>query len=419
MRRALAGRVGRVHDRAMKSPGPALRTILHVDLDAFYASVEVRDDPSLAGKPVIVGADPKGGKGRGVVSAASYEARKFGVHSAMPVSRAFRLCPQGVFIYPRHDHYMKVSRRFMTILGRVTDLVEPLSIDEAFLDVTGSARLFGDGETIARKIQKEVAAEEGLSASVGVAPSKFVAKIASDLQKPKGLVVVHPFDVVSFLAPLPVERLFGAGPKTAERLRRLGANTIGDVARLPFAHLKAALGEASARHFHDLANGVDPRVVEPDRAAKSLGHEHTFDEDVADRAAVGRALLWIVDELCWRLRRAGLAGRTVSLKLRTSDFATVHRAETVEAPLDTVEALLPVARRLLAKADTTKKAIRLVGVSLSQFGAPQPSLFADPKARKGREVASVLDEVKKKFGDDALTRGALLEPKKRRAPRRR
>ncbi len=419
MRRALAGRGGRVHDRAMKSSGPALRTILHVDLDAFYASVEVRDDPSLAGKPVIVGADPKGGKGRGVVSAASYEARKFGVHSAMPVSRAFRLCPQGVFIYPRHDHYMKVSRRFMTILGRVTDLVEPLSIDEAFLDVTGSARLFGDGETIARKIQKEVAAEEGLSASVGVAPSKFVAKIASDLQKPKGLVVVHPFDVVSFLAPLPVERLFGAGPKTAERLRRLGANTIGDVARLPFAHLKAALGEASARHFHDLANGVDPRAVEPDRAAKSLGHEHTFDEDVADRAAVGRALLWIVDELCWRLRRAGLAGRTVSLKLRTSDFATVHRAETVEAPLDTVEALLPVARRLLAKADTTKKAIRLVGVSLSQFGAPQPSLFTDPKEKKGRRVAGVFDEVKKKFGDDALTRGALLEPKKRRAPRRR
>jgi len=419
VRRALAGRGGRVHDRAMKSSGPALRTILHVDLDAFYASVEVRDDPSLAGKPVIVGADPKGGKGRGVVSAASYEARKFGVHSAMPVSRAFRLCPQGVFIYPRHDHYMKVSRRFMTILGRVTDLVEPLSIDEAFLDVTGSARFFGDGETIARKIQKEVAAEEGLSASVGVAPSKFVAKIASDLQKPKGLVVVHPFDVVSFLAPLPVERLFGAGPKTAERLRRLGANTIGDVARLPFAHLKAALGEASARHFHDLANGVDPRAVEPDRAAKSLGHEHTFDEDVADRAAVGRALLWIVDELCWRLRRAGLAGRTVSLKLRTSDFATVHRAETVEAPLDTVEALLPVARRLLAKADTTKKAIRLVGVSLSQFGAPQPSLFTDPKEKKGRRVAGVLDEVKKKFGDDALTRGALLEPKKRRAPRRR
>jgi nucleotidyltransferase/DNA polymerase involved in DNA repair len=402
----------------MKSTVPALRTILHVDLDAFYASVEVRDDPSLAGKPVIVGADPKGGKGRGVVSAASYEARKFGVHSAMPVSRAFKLCPQGVFVFPRHDHYMKVSRRFMTILGRVTDLVEPLSIDEAFLDVTGSARLFGDGETIARKIQKEVAAEEGLSASVGVAPSKFVAKIASDLQKPKGLVVVHPFDVVSFLAPLPVERLFGAGPKTAERLRRLGANTIGDVARLPFAHLKAALGEATARHFHDLANGVDPRAVEPDRSAKSLGHEHTFDEDVADRAAVGRALLWIVDELCWRLRRAGLAGKTVSLKLRTSDFATVHRAETVETPLDTVEALLPVARRLLAKADTTKKAIRLVGVSLSSFDAPQPSLFADPKEKKGRKVAGVLDAVKKKFGDAALTRGALLDGKRTSRPGR-
>jgi DNA polymerase-4 len=305
----------------------------------------------------------------------------------------------------------------MTIHGRVTDQVEPLSIDEAFLDVTGSARLFGDGEAIARKIQREVADEERLSVSVGVAPSKFVAKIASDLKKPRGLVVVKPDEVERFLAPLPVERLFGAGPKTAERLHRLGAATIGDVARLPFAHLQAALGEASARHFHDLANGIDPRAVEPDRAAKSLGHEHTFDEDVADRAAVGRALLWIVDELCWRLRRAGLAGRTVSLKLRTSDFATVHRAETVETPLDTVEALLPVARRLLAKADTTKKAIRLVGVSLSHFDVPQPSLFADPKEKKGREVAGVLDQVKRKFGDAALTRGALLDEKKRK-PRR-
>jgi DNA polymerase IV len=391
-----------------------VRTILHVDLDAFYAAVEVREDPSLKGRPVVVGADPKGGRGRGVVSAASYEARRFGIHSAMPIQRAWRLCPDAVFIAPRHEFYSQVSRRFMAILERVTDEVEPLSIDEAFLDVTGSARLFGDGETIARKIQREVEEEERLSASVGVAPSKFVAKIASDLKKPHGLVVVKADEVERFLAPLPLERLFGAGPKTAEQLHRLGARTIGDVARLPFEHLAAALGDSGARHFHELAHGRDPRRVEPDREAKSLGHEHTFDEDVADREVVARTLLWLADELCWRLRRHGLAGRTVSLKLRTGDFKTVHRAETVAAPIDTADALLTVARRLLAKADTTRKAIRLVGISLSQFESPQRSLFVDEREKREHDVASALDKVKERFGDAALTRGALMEEKPRK-----
>jgi len=397
------------------APGDTpVRTILHVDLDAFYAAVEVRERPALAGKPVIVGADPKGGRGRGVVSAASYEARAFGVHSAMPISRAFRLCPHGVFIEPRHAFYSDVSRRFMAILERTTDLVEPLSIDEAFLDVTGSARLLGDGEAIARRIQRDVAAEERLSVSVGVAPNKFVAKIASDLKKPRGLVVVPTGEVLAFLAPLPVERLFGAGQKTAERLHRLGARTIGDVAALPFEHLRAELGDAGARHFHELAHGRDERPVEPDRAAKSLGHEHTFEEDVSDRAEVARTLLLLVDELAARLRRHRLAGRTVTLKLRTDDFATLHRAETVDPPVDTVEALLPVARRLLRKADTTGRPVRLVGVAVSQFDAPahasQRPLFDDPAAKKGRDVAHVLDQVKARFGDAALTRAALIEP---------
>ena len=289
---------GRVHDRRVAATDAPVRTILHVDLDAFYAAVEVREDPSLAGRPVVVGADPKGGKGRGVVSAASYEARRFGIHSAMPIQRAWQLCPDAAFVPPRHEFYSQVSRRFMAILERVTDLVEPLSIDEAFLDVTGSARLFGDGATIARKIQREVEAEERITASVGVAPSKFVAKIASDLRKPRGLVVVKADEVVAFLAPLPVERLFSAGPKTAEQLHRLGARTIGDVARLPFEHLAAALGEAGARHFHELAHGRDDRAVESERAAKSLGHEHTFDKNVADRGEVQRTLLWLADELC-------------------------------------------------------------------------------------------------------------------------
>jgi len=221
-------------------------------------------------------------------------------------------------------------------------------------------------------------------------------------------------EVERFLDPLPLERLFGAGPKTAEQLHRLGAKTIGDVARLPFEHLAAALGESGARHFHELAHGRDPRRVEPDREAKSLGHEHTFDEDVADREVVARTLLWLADELCWRLRRHGLAGRTVSLKLRTDDFKTVHRAETVEAPIDTADALLSVARRLLAKADTTRKAIRLVGISLTHFDAPQRSLFVDERSRREHDVASALDKVKERFGDAALTRGALMEEKPRK-----
>ncbi len=389
----------------------AARTILHVDLDAFFAAVEVREDPRLRGKPVIVGADPKGGKGRGVVSAASYEARRFGVHSAMPISRAFRLCPRGVFLEPRHELYVEISGRFMAILERFSDLVEPLSIDEAFLDVTGSARAFGDGEAIARRIQREVRDEEELSVSIGVAPSKFVAKIASDLKKPGGLVVVKHDGVREFLDPLPLTRLFGAGPKTAARLERLGARTIGDVARLPVEHLVAALGEATARHFHELALGRDDRPVEPDREAKSLGHEHTFEIDVADRDEVRRTLLRLTDELAARLRRHGLAGRTITLKLRTSDFETLHRAETVAAPADTTEAIAPVARRLLSKADVTKLPIRLVGVAVSQFCAAQPALFEDRREKQGRAVARALDEVTRKFGEGVVTRGALLHEK--------
>jgi nucleotidyltransferase/DNA polymerase involved in DNA repair len=396
----------------------APRTILHVDLDAFYAAVEVREDPKLRGKPVIVGADPRGGRGRGVVSAASYEARRFGVHSAMPISQAFRLCPHAVFLKPRHELYAEVSARFLAILERFTDLVEPLSIDEAFLDVTGSLRLFGDGEAIARRIQRAVQAEERLSASIGVAPSKFAAKIASDLKKPGGLVVVPPEGVCGFLEPLPVERLFGAGPRTAARLHRLGARTIGDVARLSLQLLRAELGEATALHFHRLANGIDERPVEPEREARSLGRETTFEADVADRAEVARTLLRLVDEVCARLRRHGLAGRTVTVKLRTSDFETAHRAQTLREPADTAEAIAPVARRLLAKADGTKLPIRLVGVAVSHFGAAQPALFEELRARQGRAVESALDEVRRRFGEEAVTRGALLRRPGARRERR-
>jgi DNA polymerase-4 len=394
----------------MDPAAPSSRTILHVDLDAFYAAVEVRERPELAGRPVIVGADPKGGTARGVVSAASYEARRFGVHSAMPISRAFRLCPQGVFLAPRMELYLAVSARFMAILERFTDLVEPLSVDEAFLDVTGSERLHGDGATIARAIRAAVAAEERLSVSVGVAPCKFVAKIASDLRKPGGLVVVPPDagSVVAFLAPLPAERLWGVGPKSLERLRQLGARTIGDVAALERSHLRGAFGDSTAAHLHALAHGEDDRAVEPERAAKSLGREHTFDVDVADREVVDRMLLHLVEQVSSRLRRHGLAGRCITVKLRTSDFETVLRAATLPAAVDTTEAILPAARELFAACDTTRQPIRLVGLAMSRFAPPQPALFEPRVQAQGRAVARAVDALRERFGAAAITRGALL-----------
>src|SRR5262249_17278973 len=272
----------RAHASAVMSA--AARTILHVDLDAFYAAVEVRENPSLAGRPVVVGADPRRGRGRGVVAAASYEARAFGIHSAMPIGHAYRRCPHAAFLRPRGRLYAAVSERFMAILARYTDLVEPLSIDEAFLDVSASHALFGDGAAIARRIKDDVRGEERLTASIGVASSKFLAKIASDLDKPDGLVVVPVDAVEGFLRDLPVQRLWGAGPKSLAGFQRLGVATIGAVAQLPVERLIDVFGEGLGRHFHTLASGRDPRAVLPDHQRKSVGRESTFAEDVHDRA---------------------------------------------------------------------------------------------------------------------------------------
>ncbi|MEO8606121.1 MAG: DNA polymerase IV [bacterium] len=382
------------------------RTILHADLDAFYAAVEVRERPELAGKPVVVGADPRGGRGRGVVTAASYEARAFGVHSALPISQAWRRCPQAVYLRPRMRLYAQASKQFMAILGRYTDLVEPLSIDEAFLDVTGSRALFGDGAAIAAQIKAAVRAEERLTASIGVAPNKFLAKIASDLRKPDGLVVVPTDGVAEFLAALPVQRLWGAGPRALAGFRRLGVATIGQAARLSAARLSEEFGEALGAHFHRLAHGVDERRVDPDQARKSVGRETTFGEDVADRDAVAQTLLGLVEEVARRLRRAGLRGRVVHLKLRTADFATVTRQRALPAPADTTDAIWPAACELFAKADTTRQAIRLVGVSLSDFdGEAQLGLFASERDGKQRRVARAVDALVARFGESVVRRG--------------
>jgi nucleotidyltransferase/DNA polymerase involved in DNA repair len=302
--------------------------------------------------------------------------------------------------------YAQESKRFMAILARFTDLVEPLSIDEAFLDVTASRSLFGDGATIARRIKDEVRAEQRLTASIGVAPAKFVAKIASDLRKPDGLVVVPPDGVTEFLADLPVQRLWGAGPRALDGFRRLGVTTIGQVARLPPARLVEAFGDALAAHFHRLSHGLDERRVDPDQARKSVGRETTFSTDIADRAQVRAALLDLVEQVARRLRRAELRGRIVHLKLRTADFATVTRQRALAAPADTAEAIWPVAFELLEKADTTRQAIRLVGVSLSDFaGESQLGLFGNARDGKQRRVARAVDALVARFGDDIVRRG--------------
>ena len=387
------------------------RTILHVDMDAFYAAIEVRENPDLVGRPVVVGSDPKGGRGRGVVAAAGYEARQYGIRSAMPISEAYRRCPHAAFVRPRGVLYAEVSGRIFEIFDRYTDLVEPLSIDEAFLDVTASGALFGDGRAIARSIKSEIHTEESLSASVGVASVKFLAKIASDLEKPDGLVVVDPGSEVEFLAPLAIERLWGAGPKTLERLYAVGIRTFGDMQARDREQLIRLFGEAAGARFHRLCRGVDERHVRSERARKSLGKEITFDADVMDRRAVERTLFRLCEQVAASLRRRDLAGVTVTVKLRWEGFETVTRQVTLPRPVNTFEGIWPVAVRLLRDADRKSRRVRLVGVSLSGLvsdGRGQLSLFeADEEG--DRQVARAIDALKTRFGRGAVTRAELLD----------
>lgn len=390
------------------------RTILHVDMDAFFAAVEEREDPSLRGKPLVIGADPRAGAGRGVVSTANYEARKYGVVSAMPIGEAWRRCPHAVYLRPRGRLYGEVSRAIFGIFRRYTELVEGLSVDEAFLDVTASRRLFGDGPTIARSIKDAIRSEQSLTASVGVASSKYVAKVASDLDKPDGLVVVEPGSEVEFLAPLGIERLWGAGPKTQKALRSIGCRTIGDVAGLDPEVLRRRLGESTGRHFHRLSRGIDPRTVNPGHQRKSLGKERTFGEDVSDRRVVERRLFGLCEGVAASLRRKGLAGNTVTVKLRFQGFETLTRRQTLDAPVDTMETLWPAARELFRKADRPKQKIRLVGVTVSGFDAapPQLGLFEAAGPDIDHRVAEVVDRLSERYGRGTLTRAVLLEEDK-------
>jgi nucleotidyltransferase/DNA polymerase involved in DNA repair len=390
------------------------RAIIHVDMDAFYAAVEQRDHPAYQGRPVIVGADPKEGKGRGVVAASSYEARAFGIRSAMPISRAYRLCPHAIFVPVRMDRYDEVSEGIFGILRRYTDLVEPLSIDEAFLDVTESTRLFGEPARIARRIRAEIWREERLTASVGVAPNKFIAKIASDFKKPDGFVVVRPEEIETFLQDLSVEYLWGVGKKTAATLQALGIKTIGELARWPEEALSRRLGTIGG-HLHRLSRGIDDRPVIAEAMARSMGAETTFSIDLEDPRQIRQSILRLADRVSARLRREGSAGSTITLKLRFADFTTLTRSCTLGEPIALTEEIYARALTLFQKIPLRGRKVRLVGIALSKLTAKtspgQIPLFpSDPRREKAAEA---VDEIRRRFGEAGIVRGSLLSPKSR------
>ncbi|MGZ9163519.1 MAG: DNA polymerase IV [Candidatus Deferrimicrobiaceae bacterium] len=403
---------------------PRHREIIHLDLDAFYASVEVSDNPDLSGKPVIVG----GGEKRGVVTAASYEARKFGVHSAQPVATARRLCPDGVFLPVRMSRYKEMSDRVFEIFRRFSPLVEALSIDEAFLDVTGTDRLFGGALEIARKIKAAVAAETGLTVSAGVAASKFVAKIASDMHKPDGLTVVPRGKEKEFLGPLPVGKLWGVGKVTETALHRMGVKTIGDLASVPAETLRKKFGEHGP-HLHRIANGIDDREVEPEHEVKSIGHEDTYDEDIRDGKEIEKELLSLAHRVSSRLRRKGFRGRTVTLKVKYHNFTQVTRAATMPFPTDDGATIYRTVLPLLKKTEAGRRPVRLLGISVSHFGEKrspreewgQIPLFGkrpelrSPSSRETPErdpartakLNEAVDRIREKYGEKGIRPGTL------------
>jgi DNA polymerase-4 len=382
--------------------------ILHVDMDAFYASVEVLKDPSLRGKPVVVG----GVGTRGVVTSASYEARAYGVRSAMPAIRARRLCPQAIFLPNDFSSYLDMSKRIREVFLSVTPLVEPLSLDEAFLDVSGAVRLFGSSVDIAREVKRRIGAL-GLPCTVGVAPNKFLAKLASALGKPDGLLVVPHDRVLAFLHPLPVDALWGVGEQTGEALRKLGLKTVGDVASLSRRTLERALGDALGAHLHHLSHGRDLRRVEPYEAARSVGSEETFSVDLDATEDILREILRLADRTASRLRAKGACGRTVTLKVRFSNFKTITRSRTTDAPMETGAEIYATARDLYLKLDPDRPRIRLLGVAVSGLvdgpAERQLDLLESDARARWSDVTKAIDSIRTRFGDDAVGPATLLD----------
>ncbi len=340
------------------------RCIFHVDMDAFYASVEQRDNPGYRGRPVVVGADPRDGRGRGVVAACSYEARKFGIHSALPIGQAFRLCPEAVFVRPDMSKYKTASRRIHDIFHQFSDVVEPMSIDEAFLDITSRVSDAEEAVALATELKREINQREQLTASVGIAPNKFIAKIASDMKKPNGLVLVREVEVNEFLDPLPIGRLWGVGPKTEEKLRALGLDRVSQLRQVEQAVLEARFGRLGS-HLWRLSNGIDERPVESSREAKSISQERTFLEDTSDRILLAETLKRLSDKVGVRLRKAGLTARTVTLKMRYSDFTTLTRQVRLRDTTDTSAEIFQIALRLFEREWQASRRIRLIGVGVS------------------------------------------------------
>lgn len=373
------------------------RRIVHVDMDAFFAAIEMRDDPALKGKPVIIGADPKGGRGRGVVSTCSYEARKFGVRSAMPISEAWRRCPQGVYLHPDFSKYEKTSGQIREVFYEFTPDLEQVSIDEAFLDITHSAHLFGGPLETCRRIKARVKEVTGLTCSVGLAPTKMAAKIASDLKKPDGLVEVRADDLKAFLAPLDISKLWGLGPKTAEALRARGINTVGELAADP-----GGLGGDLVR----LAQGFDPREVREDPETKSVGNEVTFEKDTADEREIKGSLVALADKVSSRLREAGLKGRTVTLKLRLEGFETYTRARTLTLSTNYSDVIAREILELYSAFEKGLKKVRLLGVKVSGLmpAGEKESLFEEEGDARREKAHRAIDSIREKFGHSAIYR---------------
>jgi len=379
------------------------RAIIHVDMDAFYASVEQRDEPAYRGRPVIVG-----GLGRrGVVSAASYEARPFGVHSAMPMARARRLCPDAVYLRPRMERYREVSAELFAVFHGVTPLVEGISVDEAWLDVTHSRALFGDIEAIGSRLKQAVRERTGLIASIGMAPNKFLAKLASDYGKPDGFCRITAHGAPEFLAPLPVTRLWGIGGRASERLRAAGIETIGELRNADRDRTDRLLGR-SAAHFRALSRGIDERKVTPSRPEKSVSHEQTFDEDLYRFEVMQRKLLVLAEGVGTRLRRKRLCGATVTIKIRTGAWVTFTRRRTLAQPTESTRCIHRTAVELLRawRGDHPRDEVRLLGVGVSGLThSDQHTLF---EAERGG-VDTALDDIRSRFGGDAIIRGSLVD----------
>jgi DNA polymerase-4 len=384
------------------------KSIIHLDMDAFYPAVEVLDNPELKGKPVIVG----GTKERGVVASASYEARKFGVHSAQPIAKAMRLCPKGIFLPVRMSRYKEVSERIFEIFYRFTPLVEPLSIDEAFLDVTGSTRLFGHPVDIAKNIKQIVFNETGLTVSAGVAPSKFVAKIASDMDKPDGLTVVLPGRIREFLDPLPIKKMWGVGKVTQKALAGLNIRTFEELSKMPVKVLEQKFGKYGIK-MHQLSMGIDEREVVPEHDTKSIGHEETFPHDIVDVCEAKKELLSLVNKVSRRMRRNGVTGRTITLKVKYNDFVQITRSKTLPKSTEDGREIYSVACSLMEKTEVGKRPVRLLGLSLSQltFIGPEDQLTLfdqNETSKKRKDLNKALDSLYEKHGEKSIRPGTLF-----------